>query len=129
MKIRSLDDEKEVTKYTFGTSAVWVLAYLADDGGYDNYDYDYEDRVEENYNLGYNYEDSYDIDLYAGFGLEIVTSREAEEIQSDVDCGECYDYDDDDRMSFCDVGLCWGHEDGDVYRDEDGWYLVGGEMQ
>ncbi|GJR32873.1 hypothetical protein Tco_1109105 [Tanacetum coccineum] len=107
-----------------------VLAYLADDGGYDNYDYDYEDRVEENYDHGYNYEDSYDIDLRAGFGLGIVTSIAAEDIESDVDCGESYDDDDDDdRMSFCDVGLWWGHEDGDVYGDEDGWYLVGGEMQ
>lgn len=138
MKIRSLDDEKELTKYSSGTSATGVLAYLADDGGYDNYDYDYEDRVEENYNHGYNYgyddehhnyNDSYDIDLCAGFGLGIVTSIAAEEIESDVDCGESYDDDDDDRMSFCDVGLCWGHDDEDVYGDEDGWYLVGGEMQ
>nr|GEY87313.1 hypothetical protein [Tanacetum cinerariifolium] len=59
------------------TSTTWALAYLADDGGYDNYDYDCEDGVEENYHLGYNYEDSYDIDLRAGFGLGIVTSMEA----------------------------------------------------
>ncbi|GJS81454.1 hypothetical protein Tco_0485319 [Tanacetum coccineum] len=58
-----------------------------------------------------------------------VTSIATEEIERDVDCGEFYDDDDDDRMSFCDVGLCWGHKDGDVYGDEDGWNLVGGEMQ
>ncbi|KAI7756601.1 hypothetical protein M8C21_032372 [Ambrosia artemisiifolia] len=111
MKIKSVDHEDELAKYSFGTSATGVLAYLADGGGYDNddydydYDYDHEDRVEENYN-------------YSAL----------DERDNDVDVAKTDD--DDETMSFCDVGLCWGHGDEDEYddHDEDGWYLVGGEI-
>lgn len=144
MKLRSIDAENELTKYSFGSSATGVLAYLADDAGYDeddNDDYDYDDRVEENYNYsygydytndhGHNHDDDYDgtrdIDIRVGFGIGIVTSLPPEEHEDDADVDEIDD-DDDDTMSFCDVGLCWGHEDGDEYEDDD-WYLVGGQMQ
>ncbi|XP_071711603.1 uncharacterized protein [Rutidosis leptorrhynchoides] len=138
MKIRSLGAENEFAKYSFGTSATGVLAYLADDGAYDNedydydYDYDYDDRVEETYDHDYGY--GYDDDNYIlnddddatndlGFDMEI-SADDVDVTETDDDD----DDDDDDAMSFCDVGLCWGHEDGDEYGD-DGWYLVGGQMQ
>ncbi|KAJ0711399.1 hypothetical protein HanOQP8_Chr09g0323451 [Helianthus annuus] len=123
MKIRSIDHENDLAKYSFGTSATGVLAYLAD-GGYDNddydYDYDYDDRVEENYNYSYGY--GYDYD----YGYEYNDNDEGD---NDVDVKTDDDDDDEDEtMSFCDVGLCWGHGDEDEYGDDDGWYLVGGEM-
>ncbi|KAI3784665.1 hypothetical protein L1987_43768 [Smallanthus sonchifolius] len=114
MKLRSIDPENELTKYSFGNSATGVLAYLVDGGGYDNddydYDYDYEDRVEENYKYSYDYGYGYDYD--------------DDDCHDDNDDGSSHD---DETMSFCDVGLCWG--DGDEYvDDDDGWYLVGGLM-
>ncbi|MFS7970399.1 hypothetical protein Hanom_Chr09g00820541 [Helianthus anomalus] len=114
MKIRSIDHENDLAKYSFGTSATGVLAYLAD-GGYDNddYDYDYDDRVEENYNYNYGYDYDYEY------------NDNDDERDNDVDVKTDDDDDDEDEtMSFCDVGLCWGHGD----EDDDGWYLVGGEM-
>ncbi|KAL9998567.1 hypothetical protein Hdeb2414_s0016g00489751 [Helianthus debilis subsp. tardiflorus] len=117
MKIRSIDHENDLAKYSFGTSATGVLAYLAD-GGYDSddydYDYDYDDRVEENYSYSYGYE---------------YNDNDNDERDNDVDV-KTDDDDEDETMSFCDVGLCWGHGDEDEYGDDDddGWYLVGGEM-
>ncbi|KAK1432716.1 hypothetical protein QVD17_09614 [Tagetes erecta] len=125
MKLRSIDHESELTRYSFGTSATGVLAYLADDGyGYENDDYDYDNyeyhnRVEESYNYGYGYDRTTPYD------------HSDDNISHDVEDED--DDEDDETMSFCDVGLCWGHEDGDGYgndndNDDDGWYLVGGQM-
>lgn len=138
MKLRSIDSETMLTKYYSGNSVTGVLAYLADENGYNDDDYDHQDTVEENYNYAYGYghayddhdhghddddDDTHEIDLRVGFGIGIGI----EEHENDVDVGEIDD--DDDNMSFCDVGLCWGHGDGDEYGDDDGWYLVGGQMQ
>ncbi|KAI3670104.1 hypothetical protein L6452_41734 [Arctium lappa] len=140
MKLRSMDSENRLTKYYSGNSVTGVLAYLAYENGYndDHDDYDYQGTVEENYGYGYGYghvyddhdhnhddddDDVHDIGLRVGFGIGI------ELHENDVDVGDDDvkdDDDDDDYMSFCDVGLCWGHGDGD---DDDGWYLVGGQMQ
>ncbi|KVH92821.1 uncharacterized protein LOC112515080 [Cynara cardunculus var. scolymus] len=130
MKLRSIDSGNNLTKYYSGTSVTGVLAFLAHENGYndndDDDDYDYQGTLEENYDYGYSYghadhdhdhhDEHHDIDLRVGFGIE--------EHENDVDMGEI-DVDDDD-MSFCDVGLCWGHGDDD---DDDGWYLVGGQME
>ncbi|KAI3501013.1 hypothetical protein L1887_36843 [Cichorium endivia] len=145
MKIRSIDPANEWTKYPVGNSATSVLAYLANEEGYNDDDYDYEGRVEETHNYAYGYayhddnhhddEHSHDhddgthgIDLCAGFaiGIAIVADEHVNDVDDEDDDDD--DDDDDDAMSFCDVGLCWGHGDGDEYGD-DGWYLVGGQMQ
>lgn len=127
MKIRSIDPENEWTKYPVGNSATRVLAYLANEEGYNDDDYDYEGRVEETY--AYDDDNHHDhdvgthaIDLGAGFaiGIGIVADERENDVHDDDD--------DDDAMSFCDVGLCWGHEDEDEYGDDD-WYLVGGQME
>nr|XP_043618442.1 uncharacterized protein LOC122590174 [Erigeron canadensis] len=140
MKYRAIHVENELGKYSFGTSATGVLAYLVDDdGGYGNdhdydydYDYDYQDRVEENYEYDhtYDYEYTRDHDLDHRVGFEIEIDDGSLEADADVNDAESDDSetDDDDAMSFCDVGLCWGHEEGEEYGD-DGWYLVGGQMQ
>ncbi|XP_076910752.1 uncharacterized protein LOC143568483 [Bidens hawaiensis] len=111
MKLRSIDHENQLTKYSFGISATGVLAYLADDGNDYDHDYDYEDRVEETYSYSYDYDYDYN-------------DESSHDIDYDVDVSNTDD--DDETMSFCDVGLCWGHEDGD--DNDDGWYLVGGQM-
>ncbi|KAL4581558.1 hypothetical protein LXL04_006081 [Taraxacum kok-saghyz] len=148
MKIRSIDRENELTKFPAGNSATRVLAYLGNEEGYNDDEYDYEGRVEEsysyNYAYGYTYDDDDDhiqnqnhddvthaIDLSTGFaiGIGIVVD---DDVEKDVDMDDDDDgdnSDDDDAMSFCDVGLCWGHGDEDEDEDgDDGWYLVGGDM-
>ncbi|CAH1420598.1 unnamed protein product [Lactuca virosa] len=136
MKIRSIDPENEWTKYPVGNSATRVLAYLANEEGYNDDDYDYEGRVEETYAYNYAYDDdnhhdhdvgTHAIDLGAGFaiGIGIVADEHENDVHIDDDDDE---FDDDDAMSFCDVGLCWGHEDEDESGDDD-WYLVGGQME
>jgi len=101
-----------------GFSATGILDLMSDDYGYDHdYESDEEEDVEEEEEEG----------EYRGSAVEEIVKLHS--VYDDVDIGgekgEDGSHDDDDeRMSFCDVGMMMMMMDHVEVYDEEGWCLV-----
>ncbi|KAI3748114.1 hypothetical protein L6452_10994 [Arctium lappa] len=111
MKFRSIGSDTGFV--ACGTSATGVLAYLASEGSYD--DDEYENAIDA-YEYSYDRDDSTNCKVEFGIGLASIVAEE--------DIGVEEDEDEDDCMSYCDVGLSLGDLDSDEDED-DGWCMVG----
>ncbi|KVI09281.1 uncharacterized protein LOC112522334 [Cynara cardunculus var. scolymus] len=118
MKFRSIGSDPGLI--ACGTSATGVLAYLASEGSYDDDDDDDDDDGDEyenaidDYEYSYDYDDNTNCNVEIGIGLASIVTEEHIVVEED----------EDDFMSYCDVGLCLGDTDADEHED-DGWYMVG----